>query len=121
MTAPAGLAARALSFSGCRMRLIGRAMRTSTTQRLPPPPKQRAPVYGSPEHRAWRAAVIARAGGRCQDCGAARVRLFADHVVELQDGGAPHDVANGRALCGACHTRKTARARASRTAQRPRG
>jgi 5-methylcytosine-specific restriction enzyme A len=40
--------------------------------------------------------------------------MFADHVVELRDGGSPFDLANGRCLCGAHHTRKTNEARAKR-------
>ena len=79
------------------------------------------PHYLTAEHQAWRAAVIARAGGRCQDPAcigtAASARLFADHIRELRDGGAALDLANGRALCGACHTRKTLAARARRMAQ----
>ena len=35
-------------------------------------------------------------------------------VLFEEDGGAPFDVMNGRALCGSCHTRKTAAARARR-------
>jgi len=79
--------------------------------------------YQTPEHRAWRAEVIRRSGGQCQDpaCKASDRgrggRLFADHVRELRDGGAPLDPANGVALCGACHTRKTNAARARRMAQ----
>jgi hypothetical protein len=38
-------------------------------------------------------------------------------VVELRDGGSPTDPTNGVALCGACHSRKTARARAERMAR----
>src|SRR5215469_43804 len=82
------------------------------------PPKEADPHYLTPEHQAWRDEVIRRAGGRCQDvrCKTPHrigVRLFADHVVELKDGGAPLDLANGLARCGSCHTRKTAEARAS--------
>lgn len=83
------------------------------------PPKVADPYYSSPEHRAWRSAVIARAGGRCQgaECQAPERRghrLFADHVRELRDGGSATDLANGVALCGACHSRKTARVRRER-------
>lgn len=85
---------------------------------LKPAPKGRAPIYGTAEHRAWRDAVIARAGGRCQWPGCDRSlrdgRLFADHICELSDGGAPYDPANGQALCGAHHSLKTAQARAAR-------
>lgn len=45
-------------------------------------------------------------------------RLFADHIVELKDGGAPFDVANGQALCGAHHTLKTAAERQKRMMRR---
>ena len=76
--------------------------------------------YRTPQHRAWSRAVIRAAAGQCQ--GAAHdpakprdgVRLFADHVLELSDGGAALDPRNGRALCGACHTRKTLERRAVR-------
>lgn len=83
-------------------------------RRVRPAAKQAAAVYQTTEHRQWRAEVIRRAGGMCQSCGRADGRLFADHVQELRDGGAPLDPGNGRALCGACHTRKTAAARAAR-------
>jgi hypothetical protein len=97
------------------------------TRAAPPPPKTVDPHYRTPEHQAWRARVIARAGGRCQDPACATphrtgIRLFADHVVELKDGGAPFDPANGLARCGACHTRKTLAERAARlAAPLPRG
>lgn len=92
------------------------ALDTRTARAMP---KQAAAHYLTPEHRAWRTAVLARAGGCCQACARSGVRLFADHVVEMQDGGAPLDLSNGQALCGACHTRKTAAARAARQASRP--
>ena len=77
------------------------------------------PIYLSAEHRAWRAAVLNKAGHRCQypGCGRSGIRLFADHIVELSDGGAPSDPANGQALCGSHHTLKTAAERAKRTAK----
>src|ERR1051326_1294474 len=74
-----------------------------------PAQKRAIPIYTSSAHRAWRNAVIASAGGRCQwpECGRAEKRLFADHIVELQDDGAAFDVANGQCLCGRHHTMKT--------------
>jgi 5-methylcytosine-specific restriction protein A len=42
------------------------------------------------------------------------VRLIADHVIEIDDGGAPLDVNNGMTLCLSCHNRKTAAARIER-------
>jgi uncharacterized protein YfaQ (DUF2300 family) len=85
-------------------------------------PKQADPIYRTPEYQAWRAKVINRAGGRCQwrdgatVCGIKDPRMFADHIVELQDGGAPYDTANGQCLCGSHHTIKTNLERARRTA-----
>jgi 5-methylcytosine-specific restriction protein A len=89
---------------------------TGDTRRLTPPPKQVDQHYSTSEHRAWRAEVIRRSGGHCQwpGCQRAGVRLFADHVIEIKDGGAPLDVANGQALCGGHHTAKTMRERAKR-------
>jgi 5-methylcytosine-specific restriction enzyme A len=78
------------------------------------PVKTAEPYYQSAAHRAWRAEVIRRAGGCCQGCGRVGGRLFADHVVELSDGGDATDPANGRALCGACHSAKTAASRRDR-------
>jgi hypothetical protein len=40
--------------------------------------------------------------------------MFADHIVELKDGGAAFDVANGQCLCGSHHTLKTNAERARR-------
>ena len=85
-------------------------------------PKEALPVYQTPEYRIWRETVIARAGGRCEAIvdgkrcvkAAPRHRMFADHKVEVRDGGALFDPENGRCLCGAHHTAKTAKARAER-------
>lgn len=84
--------------------------------RVAVPPKQVDAHYQTDEHKAWRAWVIRRAGGACQGpgCGKRGERLFADHIKELRDGGAPFDLTNGQALCGACHTRKTNEARKAR-------
>lgn len=86
---------------------------------LPPPEKERAHHYGTPEHRAWQREVVARAHGMCQGngCGRTNVRLFADHIIELKDGGAPFDLRNGQALCGSCHSTKTAKAKREREAR----
>jgi 5-methylcytosine-specific restriction endonuclease McrA len=71
-------------------------------------------------HERWRKLVLDRAGWRCQAPGCGRqggrggVRLFADHIVERKDGGAPLDPENGMALCASCHGFKTARERAKR-------
>lgn len=97
-----------------RLRTLGPMVVPVDGRTTLPPPKERDAELGTPAHRAWSLEVRRRAGWKCEDCGATGVRLHADHVVERQDGGALLDPANGRALCTACHTRKTAAARAAR-------
>ena len=93
--------------------------------RLKPPPKEANAVYQTPEHRAWAAAVISRAGGRCQWPGCTKAapqhRMVADHVIEIKDGGAPLDPANGQCLCVQHNTVKGVMAREARMAQRIEG
>lgn len=89
---------------------------TLDTRTARPPPKAVDAELTTPEHRAWRAAVLRRAGYRCEGpgCGRTGVRFFADHIVERRDGGAHLDPANGQCLCGSCHSKKTAAVRAAR-------
>ncbi len=76
-------------------------------------------------HRTWREAVVARAGRRCEwlehgvrcERAAPAHRLFADHIVERKDGGAPLDVTNGQCLCASHHGLKTFQERARRMAR----
>jgi hypothetical protein len=92
-------------------------------------PTQRAPLddhhshahanddyYNSKEHRAWRTLVISRANGMCQwpGCNAREPRMFADHIIEIRDGGAKTDPLNGQCLCGKHHAIKTQRAKLDR-------
>jgi 5-methylcytosine-specific restriction enzyme A len=100
-------------------RFLRPTLSTSDTRSVRPAPKQRAAIYGTSEHQEWSRTVIARAGGVCQGrgCGRTGVRLFADHIKELRDGGAPYDPTNGAALCGSCHSKKTAAERAKRMAK----
>ena len=98
------------------MRTSGGRLTTKAPLRLQPPPKQTDPHYTTKEHRDWSRSVIARAGGKCQACGRTGTRLFADHIVELKDGGAPFDLDNGQGLCGSCHSLKTNAARVERDA-----
>jgi 5-methylcytosine-specific restriction protein A len=44
----------------------------------------------------------------CQACGDELARDV-DHVVPIEQGGAPFDLANTQALCGSCHSKKTNR------------
>ena len=93
---------------------------TLDVRRVKPPPKTVDPWYLTPEHRAWAAEVMRRAAGRCQDptCKATHYpgqRLFADHKLERRDRpDLALDPANGWALCGSAHSRKTAEERAKR-------
>ena len=114
-----------------KLRTLAPLVRTVDTRTVRPPPrpvaaynrfKKRDPLYATPEFRTWRAKVVARAGGRCEAvthghrCSKAQPihRMFADHVIEVKDGGAPFDVANGQCLCGPHHLMKTARSRRER-------
>lgn len=99
-------------------------VKTLDTRTVPVEPKRADPFYLTPEYRAWRDAVIRRAGRRCEavDAGVRchkaepQHRLFADHVRERRDGGALYDIANGKCLCGRHHSLKTAGERAKRMA-----
>jgi 5-methylcytosine-specific restriction enzyme A len=96
-----------------------RAVSTRTT-RLPP--KQANPVYLTPEFRAWRTQVVSRAGSRCEAvehghrCSRAwpEHRMYADHIIELRDGGSLLDINNGQCLCHTHHERKSALMRGRR-------
>jgi 5-methylcytosine-specific restriction protein A len=72
--------------------------------------------YQSNKHQLWALGVKRRDNFTCQKCGASGrdVRLVADHIIEIDDGGAPLEVKNGMTLCIACHNRKTAASRADR-------
>lgn len=104
------------------MRKLAPSLRLFDGRALKPPAKTADPFYLTPEYRAWREAVIARAGRRCEAhehgrrCRKAepRHRMFADHVKEVRDGGAQYDPANGQCLCGRHHTLKTADERRKR-------
>lgn len=93
-------------------RLPGRLR--AAPQRIAPAPKVALPFYQTPEWRALVAAVKAARGSRCEKCQAAGVRIFADHVKELKDGGAALDPDNIMLLCGRCHAVKTAAERKRR-------
>lgn len=105
-----------------RLRMLGNRVATANVAIARVPEKTADPIYHTPEYQAWRAAVIANAGGRCEAvesgvrCAKAKPfnRMFADHRIELRDGGAPFDPANGQCFCGSHHTTKTAAARAAR-------
>lgn len=96
-------------------------VQTLDTRRAHPPPKQTESFYRSPEWRDLLARLIRERGRRCEmpGCGAGGpgVRIFGDHVHEISEGGARLDPRNVRLICAACHNRKTAAARAVRSAE----
>jgi 5-methylcytosine-specific restriction enzyme A len=96
---------------------------TLDTRSAAPPSKSAEPIYATREYAEWRRIVIRRAHGYCQDPACKYpnrygIRLFADHIIELKDGGAPFDPSNGIARCGSCHTIKTVAERSKRSARR---
>ncbi len=97
------------SQSARKMKLIRPMVSVVPFRTTPLPQKVRAPIYGTPSYVLWANEVRRRAGYRCEECGRSDTRLFADHIVELKDGGAAFDLANGKCLCGSCHSLKTAR------------
>ena len=65
----------------------------------------------TPQHRAWRRRVLERDNYQCQlrypnRCTGTATE--ADHIIEVTDGGAAEDPANGQAVCEPCHAHKTA-------------
>ena len=125
------LLGKAAALSVSRVRMVSRIKRLrpligrlADSRPVKPEAKRADPFYLTPEYRAWRETVISRAGRRCEDideatgqrCAKAepRHRMFADHIIEVKDGGAPYDPINGKCRCGSHHTRKTAQARADR-------
>jgi 5-methylcytosine-specific restriction protein A len=77
-------------------------------------------VYRDPRWRALIARVRQEVGERRQDeqhdPGKPHAHIELDHIVELQDGGAPFDRSNVMFRCRSCHVRKTARKKADRQA-----
>ena len=102
-----------------KLRSLGPLLRAFDTSTTKLPPKLRDPAYATPDYRAWRALVVARAGGRCEAverghrCTKEQPehRMYADHIIELKDEGALLDPNNGRCLCASHHLFKTNAAR----------
>lgn len=103
-----------------RLSTLSPRISTLDTRTVRPLPKQADAELQTEAHKAWRLQVLNRAGWKCEACGKhggkghGAVRLFADHIIERRDGGALLDPANGRCLCGSCHSTKTAKERAKR-------
>jgi 5-methylcytosine-specific restriction enzyme A len=105
-----------------KLRTLAPRVRIIDTRVTRMPRKRMDPVYNTPQFQAWRAQVIARAGGQCEvvthgyRCTKAKPthRVYADHIIELRDGGQPFDLNNGQCLCASHHELKTMAARARR-------
>ena len=111
-----------------KLRTLGPLVRPveTTSVRMPRRTKDQAfdPIYNSRAFRVWRTEVLIRANHRCEAvdqqtghrCTRAKPlhRLYADHKVELRDGGSPFDLNNGQCLCGPHHVLKTVQERTRR-------
>ena len=75
----------------------------------------RARFYSSPEWRRLRTRIL-HLEPACRACGTQATDV--DHVIGIEDGGAPLDPENLQPLCAPCHARKT---RAEVEARRARG
>jgi hypothetical protein len=101
-----------------KLKMLAPLVRTVDHRTVKPAPKKADPFYHSTEWRRLMADLYAARGRRCEDCGKTEAKLYGDHVIELRDGGAPLDPTNVRIRCAACHTTKTAAARARRLGER---
>jgi len=99
-----------------KLKSLNPLVRTINTSTTPLPPKIKDPIYNTPQFTAWRAAVLKRAGYRCEATDAYGLRctkaqpehrMYADHITELRDGGSLIDINNGRCLCASHHELKT--------------
>ena len=102
-----------------RLRTLQNRVAVLDTRKAKPPHKRAAAFYLSREWRSLVASLMAQRGRRCEDpeCkmrGREGIRIFGDHIKELQDGGAPLDPDNVLLRCGSCHTRKTSEERKQR-------
>ncbi|WP_132254722.1 HNH endonuclease signature motif containing protein [Methylobacterium segetis] len=99
-----------------RLSTLAPRLKTLDTRTARPAPKMAESFYTSVAWTTLRDEVVRERGRRCEalGCGRTSGRVFVDHIVERRDGGAPLDKANLQVLCGSCHTRKTAAARAKR-------
>ena len=82
--------------------------------------KKRESFYISREWKELSTRIIRTRGRRCEQCNrmyddyGRSIRVFVDHIVELNDGGDPFAEQNVQVLCGSCHTKKTIAERVKR-------
>lgn len=99
-----------------RLKTFGPRIKVFDTRTAKPPAiKVVDDYYDSPEHKAWRLAVLRKAGWQCEmivdgvRCHRRHPeRMFADHIIERRDDPSKAlDIDNGQCLCGAHHSEKT--------------
>ncbi|MEL6707622.1 MAG: HNH endonuclease signature motif containing protein [Pseudomonadota bacterium] len=102
-----------------RLKQFGRRI-APTQRRVGALPKVADRFYTSKEWRSLVARLKRERGAFCERCGAGGkgVRLIGDHKREIKDGGAKLDPANIEIMCSACHSVKTANAKAERVGSR---
>lgn len=101
-----------------RLRMLGSLVKPTNTSLVRSEPKKADPFYHSPEWRALAKEVKQERGNSCERCSKPHCYpIYADHIVELRDGGAALSKLNIQLLCASCHTTKTNEARAARHAQ----
>jgi 5-methylcytosine-specific restriction enzyme A len=105
---------------GSNLRTIGHKLKPSIRRGPVAVREKRAdPFYLSPEWKALMRHIIKVRGRRCEDpkhdpaTPRDGVRLYGDHIDEIEDGGSTLDPTNVMLRCGPCHGRKTAEARAA--------
>lgn len=106
-----------------KLRTLAPIVRNLDSRTVRPPPRRRELIYNSPEYRSWRNQVVAKAGGRCEaldnghrcDKYWPEHKMYADHIVELKDGGSAFDLSNGQCLCASHHNSKTITAKKFRS------
>lgn len=105
-----------------KLRVLGQKLKPpGRNPRISVRPKEAKPFYLSLEWKTLMRQIIKVRGRRCEDpeheIAKPRqdVRLYGDHIVEIEDGGAKLDPSNVMLRCAPCHGRKTAAARAARS------
>ena len=101
-----------------KLKMLKPLLKTIDTRVVKPSPKKADPFYHSTEWRKLMAEIYKERGRSCQECGETDPKMYGDHIIELQDGGAPLDPENVRVLCASCHMSKTMAARARRMGER---
>jgi 5-methylcytosine-specific restriction endonuclease McrA len=97
-----------------RLQTLKPRVGTADLRTAQPAAKMADGFYNTQAWRSARAMALTLGGFCCSLCGRRGCVLYVDHIVELQDGGAPYEQSNLRPLCGACHTNKTVAERAAR-------